>query len=140
MRRFLIITHGTLAEGFQNTLSFITGAHSNVTSINAFINNISLDDLTNDFMQTTEPDDEIIVLTDLMGGSVNQFFLKSLEREHFHLITGINLALLISLVFYPENKYFDADTIIKEVTLAREQIVYMNAHINNMNTQEIEND
>ena len=140
MRRFLIITHGTLSEGFKNTLSMITGAHSNVTAISAFIQNVSLEDLTKDFMSKVEEKDEVVVLTDLLGGSVNQFFIHHIDKLHFHLITGINLALLMSLVFYPQDKYLDENSITEEVKRAREQMVYMNAYIRDVDALDIEND
>ncbi len=40
-----------------------------------------------------------IVFTDLYGGSVNQIFFKNLRNYSFHLITGMNLAMILECVF-----------------------------------------
>lgn len=43
-------------------------------------------------------DKEIIVLTDLFGGSVNNEFLQYINQDHVYLVAGLNLPLLIELV------------------------------------------
>ncbi len=43
-------------------------------------------------------DKEIIVLTDLFGGSVNNEFLQYINQDHVYLVAGLNLSLLIELV------------------------------------------
>ena len=41
---------------------------------------------------------ELIVITDIFGGSVNNEFLTYLKRKNFYLVAGLNLPLLIELV------------------------------------------
>ena len=43
-------------------------------------------------------DNELIIFTDLLGGSINNIFLKYIDSENVYLIAGVNLAILIEIV------------------------------------------
>ncbi|HGF7712567.1 TPA: PTS sugar transporter subunit IIA, partial [Enterococcus faecium] len=51
----------------------------------------------NDLMMKTE-EKEVIVITDIFGGSVNNEFLRYIEQSNFYLISGLNLSFLIELI------------------------------------------
>ena len=76
MRKFLIATHGTLASGIQNALRIITGEIDRVMVIDAFagpenpVNQIQI------YFDQLNDQDEVIILTDLPGGSVNQMLIR----------------------------------------------------------------
>ncbi|WP_295493136.1 PTS sugar transporter subunit IIA [uncultured Streptococcus sp.] len=125
-RRFLIVTHSTLAEGFTNALMFFAGDGIDVTYINAYIDGKPIDEKINSFFSTLNDKDELIVLTDLLAGSVNQNLYKYISREHTHILTGINLALALSLVLESANDYLTKERINQLVNSSRENIVYMN--------------
>ena len=44
---------------------------------------------------------ELVVMTDVLGGSVNNEFMGLLGTYDFHLLTGLNLALLIEVAACP---------------------------------------
>ena len=67
---------------------------------------------------------ELVVLTDILGGSVNNEFMGLLDKYNFHLITGINLALLFEVVTCPaEDLTANLPSIVEQ---AREHIVLCN--------------
>lgn len=68
--------------------------------------------------------ENVIVLSDIMGGSVNQVATRLMQEFSYQLITGINLPLLIELTFMPDG--ITAEQIRNSVVNAREQIVYVN--------------
>ena len=70
------------------------------------------------------PDDNLIVLTDIAGGSVNQTASKLMREYSFHLITGINLGLLLELVFTGDE--INDEMIAASVSQAQSQMIYMN--------------
>ncbi len=129
MRQYLIATHGTLSGGFLNTLSMISGETSNVTAISAYVENISIEEQAKDFFSKIGEDDEVVVFTDILGGSVNQYFITQLSKKHFHLITGINLPIIITFLYLSDESYLEPSTIESEVENARNQLVYMNEYI-----------
>ena len=64
------------------------------------------------------------MLTDILGGSVNNEFMGLLDKYNFHLITGINLALLFEVVTCPaEDLTANLPSIVEH---AREHIVLCN--------------
>jgi PTS system mannose-specific IIA component/fructoselysine and glucoselysine-specific PTS system IIA component len=117
MRRLIIASHSTLAEGFKETLEFLTGMHNQISSLCAYVE--ETDDIDEQIKELVETTDEIIVLTDMAGGSVNQKFFTYIS-DRVHVISGMNLPLAMSIALQLGN---DIAAIIAE---AQQQIIYMN--------------
>ena len=132
-RKILIATHGMLASGFKDSLNIITGKIDNITVINAFSKEQNPKKTIQQFMEQITKDDELIVFTDLMGGSVNQIILQYLEEYEFHLITGINLGLLCQLIL---SDTITRETIIEAVDEARLEIKYVNKEIEHQSLED----
>lgn len=132
MRKFLIATHGTMAAGIQNALQIITGDTEQLAVINAFVGSENPSDLIQAYFQNQSEQDEIIILTDLPGGSVNQLLIHYLKRPHTHLVSGINLSLVLALVLDPQQT--DTAAMIREaIDASREQILYINEKVKQVN-------
>lgn len=125
-RRFLIATHSTLAEGFANALKFFAGDDIDVTYINAYVDGKPIDEEIDSYFSTLKDEDELVILTDLLAGSVNQKLYKYISREHTHILTGTKLALALSLVLESADGYLTNESINGLVKASRENIVYMN--------------
>ncbi len=125
-RKIIIASHNKLAFGLKETLGYITGDVSQVVEISAYLDNTPVADEIAAALADVSADDEVLVLTDLLGGSVNQAFFPYLNREHFHVITGMNLPVLLSLALQLTDTYLDAATIHQAIAEAREQLAYVN--------------
>ena len=123
MNRFIIATHSTLAEGFWNALKFFNQDIDNVEFLNCYV---ETNEVEKELRVRLEqyPDDKLIVLTDIAGGSVNQTASKLMKEYSFHLITGINLGLLLELVFTGDE--LSDEMIAASVSQAQSQMIYMN--------------
>ena len=118
----LIASHGTLAEGMKCSLELIMGKQNNVKTFCAYLNGeTSIETRVKDFMNTIKEDEEWVIVTDLFGGSVNNEFMKYINRPKIHLLTGMNLALLLVLVEYKDAAAEDA--IEEALNAAREGAV-----------------
>ena len=120
MRRLIIASHSILAEGFKETLEFLTGMHNQISSLCAYVEEI--DDIDEQIKELVDTTDEIIVLTDMAGGSVNQKFFTYIS-DRVHVIAGMNLPLTMSIALQLGNDNLDIGAIIAE---AQQQIIYMN--------------
>lgn len=99
MKKILLATHVSFAEGILDTLQFILGEQKNVDAICAYTEEVpDMAAVVKDYMGKLKTNEEIIVVTDIYGGSVNNCFMEYIERPGFYLITGMNLPLLIELV------------------------------------------
>ena len=99
-KRIVIATHAMFSEGIASSLKMIFGDAVPVECITAYV------DLSVDYQDKLEKivsehdyeHAELVVLTDILGGSVNNEFMGLLGWHNFHLITGLNLALLFEVV------------------------------------------
>lgn len=78
------------------------------------------------FMSTLGSQDEAIVITDISKGSVTNEFITHLDDPRLHLITGLNLPLLIALILEnPDTD--DTQALIRTAVLeSKETIQYCN--------------
>ena len=90
MRKIVVASHSLLAQGFKDTLEFLTG--------------------------------KVVVLTDALGGSVNQRFSR-FASDRIHVIAGVNLPLAMTVALARPDEKLDFDALVDE---ARQQIVYVN--------------
>ena len=120
---FIIASHSTFAQGLYNCLKFFKNNLANVNYINAYVEDTN-------FVETFEKalndvkGKNVIVLTDLPGGSVNQICNAKMQEHKFHLISGVNFPLALELIF--QDEILDEDKLRLIVEESRQQIVYMN--------------
>lgn len=123
--RILIATHGTLAEGLKSALSIIVGKIEKVDTITAYVNDVDIEkELSSYFLK--HKDEELIICTDLFGGSVNQKLIQKLKEKDFTLITGVNLPLLLELVIAVNSENADKDKINAIVQSSQKQTMIVN--------------
>lgn len=103
MKKILIATHGTFASGAESTVRFLMGNVRNITCINAYVDqDENLVETLEQYFAQIRPEDQVIVLTDIKGGSVNQKIVPYAVRENVFLVAGFNLPLLVALAIAPE--------------------------------------
>lgn len=135
MKRVLLATHGKFADGIYNSLEIIMGKQQNIDTLCAYVdeeNDIELQ--VKNIMEKLDSKDELIVITDLFGGSVNNAFMNYLYYSNLHLITGLNLPLLLELV---SNLEQPTKKMIEEVVSSSKiNIQYCNPLINEEQIEE----
>lgn len=97
MTKFFLSSHGHLASGLASSLDILLGNHDRVTVFDAYVDEKSLNDALDDFYAGVSPEDQVILLSDMFGGSVNNTMYTYLTRPNTTLVTGVNLALVIGL-------------------------------------------
>lgn len=126
MRKFIIASHHKMAEGIQDTVNFVTGAKDNVYALSAYLANTPIQSEVETLFEEIMDDDEVVIFTDILGGSVNQAFSKYIARPHVHLIAGMNLPIIIALISEPDKGYLTPDQIRDTLNEARNQLTYVN--------------
>jgi len=95
--RLFIASHGSIASGIKSALNILLGKSENVAVFDAYLDERNLKDELNKYFQSISEDDQVIMLSDLYGGSVNQIMYLFLRRPNTFLIAGINLPLVVDL-------------------------------------------
>ena len=131
MVHIVIATHGYFAKGILDSIKLICGEQENITYFCAYVDGESMEDgdseITNkleNLLDSFPKEDEVVVLVDLLGGSVCNEFIKLTGRRPFHLIAGLNLGLLMQFVFTSEE--LTKEKINEIIGEARRSIVYVN--------------
>jgi fructoselysine and glucoselysine-specific PTS system IIA component len=129
MRKFLIATHGSFAAGIKSSLEMIIGSTENVYAIQAYTEgNKTITEDLNQIMQKVSDDDELIIFTDLAGGSITNQVLQTALKKNIYIIAGVNLPLLLDIVLSdPEAPI--SEVIETGISNARNQIVFVNEMI-----------
>ena len=122
--KIIIASHGRFAEGIMDSLKMIAGEQDHVEPLCAYIDR-SVDYSAHIRQLVADHDYEkqaLLVITDLLGGSVNNEFMRFTEDYPFYLVSGLNLSLLLELALYPDE--LKSDTIQEIVEHNSDYIVF----------------
>lgn len=136
MRKFLLAGHGRFASGLKSALDVIAGETDRVFVIDAYVeDNTAIEQEIRDFKNALRPGDELIVLTDLMGGSITNQVLRSVDLATTVVLSGVNFPLLIDLVM-SDPEVPTAEVVASALSVAREQLVHVNTLLKNPNVHD----
>ncbi len=129
--RIILASHGGMAAGAKDTAEMILGELPNVSTVS------TTRDETESIVHPVErllagwpKDDAVFVLTDVLGGSVNNDLLGLVPRyPNLNLICGMNMSLILNLAALEEAP--DTDDLAEIMAQAREEIVDCGAALQN---------
>ncbi len=99
MRRIVLASHGTLAAGMLDSLRMIAGEQTGVSALCAYIQEVpDLASALGDLVRDRAEGEELVIVTDVLGGSVNNEASRLLGVPDVYVVTGMNLGLVLALV------------------------------------------
>lgn len=118
MRQLIIASHAHFAAGINESISLLSGERDNVRTLSMYVDgNNDLAAAAAKMLDETPEGDDLVVCTDLFGGSVNNEFTSIVQRRpNTYLVTNMNLPLLIQLLFAEEGR--DTAEVIREICAA----------------------
>lgn len=127
MRRFIFVSHHKLAYGLKDTVDFLTGATKTIYDINAYLDDETkdIDTVVAELFASFDDEDEVVVLVDMMGGSVYQKFYPYMS-EKVHVICGMNLPMALSFVLASEEESLTSEKVEQVLMDCKNQLVYVN--------------
>ena len=127
MRRFIFASHHKLAYGLKDTVDFLTGSTKTIYDINAYLDDETkdIDTVVAELFASFDDEDEVVVLVDMMGGSVYQKFYPYMS-DKVHVICGMNLPMALSLVLVPEDECLTSEKVEQVLMDCKNQLVYVN--------------
>ncbi|MFL0252799.1 PTS sugar transporter subunit IIA [Clostridium neuense] len=136
MIKFLLASHGNLADGMYSSVKIIMGEQSNISTLCAYVEeNFDLKKEVSKIINGLSCEDKLIVITDVFGGSVNNEFMTNLKNKNIYLISGLNLPLVIELITNQDNE--DIDSLInRALESSKDSICYCNKVINSVQADE----
>lgn len=129
MYKILLTTHGNLCTGMLDTIKLIIPSIDNVTVIPFYTEEAESEPEKelDAWLAGIREDDVALVATDILWGSVNQkIYLKAGSAENIHIVTGINLPLMLELIALDEGSFRENPNVVSEtVRESKDYIVYM---------------
>lgn len=131
-KKIIIASHGELAKGIKSAFNIIVGDQPKIETICAYLTpDFNLVEEIEKVLNSTDFETtELYICTDMMGGSVNNEFVKYLGKYPFHLITNVNLAFVIDLALSPVST---AEELMVKTADELVTVKYVNALIQEFN-------
>ncbi len=128
MINILLVTHGDYGKELLNSSEIIIGKIEDAESI-SFQLGESFEHLSNKVEEAVErlskEDDELIVFTDMYGGSPFNAVSKAMKNREFYHITGINFPLFIDIAV--NRKSYSMEEIAEKIIkYGKKSIVFLN--------------
>lgn len=134
-RIILLISHGTLAEGLLSSATLILGAEqtSNINYINCYVDpKRNMEEEVKEFMNNNK-ECEIVVITDIFGGSVNNHLLNYINNDNVLLMSGASLPLLLETSLFNGN----INELKQHIDKSKDKMIVVN---DTLKTEDLEDD
>lgn len=115
-----------MAEGLKDTLAFVSGGAPETIALSAYVDNQPIEEAVETLMNGFADEDEVVILTDLTSGSVNQQFFKYRNRPHTHIISGMNLPLAFQIAMEDQDEYISVERMREIVEESKNEMKYVN--------------
>lgn len=128
MRKVFVASHGLFADGLKDAITFLMG-DLGLNSLSCYHEEIpdtdSLNQRIEEIISELNEDDELVVFSDLLGGSVNNVVAQRLiNTPNLHLVAGMSLPLVLEFLLCGEPDTKKA--IDLALQRAKESMVYVN--------------
>lgn len=135
-RKIVIASHGEMAKGMISALRIIIGSVEGIEILCGYLDpDFDLDRSIQAIMDRHDfQESELIVCTDMLGGSINNGFTRYLKKYPFHLITNVNLPFLMDLIL--SSNSLQDDLLEKKVQEEMFGVKYVNAMLSNWESLE----
>lgn len=104
MKKFAIASHEKMALGIQSTLELFVGKDLDITYMAAYVEGLpDIDVQIATFFDNIHEEDQVVIFTDMFGGSVNQkITLAAKDRTNVFIVAGFNLPVMIEIIYGAE--------------------------------------
>ena len=118
-----VLNHGEFGEGLIKSAELITGKIEAITAF-SLKKEMSLEDLIKEVEGKIKGiEGEVVLLTDMFGGTPNNVAMYLQQKYQCHVITGMNLPMLLELVLARENKSEDMESMIEHCVKVGQQAI-----------------
>ena len=140
MFRLLVASHGPLSKAIVESAALIAGEEAvkdiKTISITMSTSYEETKELIDQAFMCYGHDDYILALTDVYGGSITRVLSEYVGIRNLHIITGINLGMLLEALF-AKDKYRKDELITYLMKNGKDGIQYVNDDLQNKEGDEI---
>ena len=127
MKHFVIATHGYFSRELIQSASLIMGNGPDILYL-CMCETTTGDEIRGQLRKKLEdcaPEDQVIIMADVLGGSICTLCTEFLSDSRVHVLAGVNMPMLLTVLgMYA---FLDTEALIEEaVRSGREGICYVN--------------
>lgn len=113
----IIVSHGNFSKALLESAELIAGKQENVKvySLNYGDNVKQLVCKIKEGIKELSINSEVLILTDLLGGSPSNAAAINMQEMNFRCITGVNLPMLLQAIILRENQNVKLDDIFDDI-------------------------
>lgn len=140
MFRLLVASHGPLSKAIVESAALIAGEEAvkdiKTISITMSTSYEETKELIDQAFMCYGHDDYILALTDVYGGSITRVLSEYVGIRNLHIITGVNLGMLLEALF-AKDMYGKDELITYLMKNGKDGIQYVNDDLQNKEGDEI---
>ena len=129
MKKILLLTHGDFCKGIKNSLDVIISDSSMVDTLSVSVSDSpdEIKERIQNYIDSVSEDIPVFIITDIPAGSTTTNAANCVPyRNNIHLITGLNLGMLLAIALQPLEEGNVKENIHSLLEDAKETIVYVN--------------
>ena len=117
MLKIFLSSHGRFASGIRSSCEILLGAQQNLTVFDAYVDNDTVQEHLDDFYKTVSAEDQVLLCSDLYGGSVNQSMYPYDKMTALYSAYDNTTALisLLQMVYHNVKHYFQTQIDMQDV-------------------------
>lgn len=129
MKKILLLTHGEFCKGIKTSLDVII---SDSTMVDTLVVGVSdspaeIKENIKNYIDSVDKETPIFIITDIPAGSTTTNAAQFVPyRDNIHLITGLNLGLLLAIALQPVEEGNVRDNVHEMLEDAKNTLVYVN--------------
>lgn len=103
MKKILIASHGRIASGIASAIEILGVNVGEITAVDCYVDDFDYTPKIQGFIDSVTPEDNAIIFTDLVGGSVcNKVMTLRPEARGIQHVAGVNLITVIECLLTEE--------------------------------------
>lgn len=87
-----------LCQRHQEFLRDPSGSATKSDGFDAYVDNDTVQEHLDDFYKTVSAEDQVLLCSDLYGGSVNQSMYPYLQKPNTRLVSGVNMTFMMNVL------------------------------------------
>lgn len=127
MKHFIVATHGYFSKEIVNSAALILGGGLDILCL-CMCETTTGDEIREALknkLNACAPDDDVIIMADVLGGSICTLCAEFLTDSRIHIMAGVNMPMLLTVLSMQE--FMDTQSLIAEcIRSAREGSCYVN--------------
>ncbi|MCH4169920.1 MAG: PTS mannose transporter subunit IIA [Lactobacillus sp.] len=122
MTRIIFISHNQLAVGLKAAVEMIAGPQKQLEA-HGLMPGEKPDDIIQQIRQTIQPEQQVLILADLVGGSMCNAAMALLDLPNVTLLGGMNLALALQVVLTPPQSDKEIEHVLDQAKTNLQHVV-----------------